>query len=107
MSSSDSSIAAAARWYAPEAMVPTVPITPIRPVRVVRFAARSPGSITPVTGTVTYSRRWSSAAAEALLHAMTIILTLRAINTSAISVEYFKTSVAGFGPYGNRPVSPK
>ena len=25
--------AAAARWYAPEAMVPTVPITPIRPVR--------------------------------------------------------------------------
>ena len=33
---------APARWYAPEAIVPTVAITPTRPVRVARRAARRP-----------------------------------------------------------------
>ncbi len=44
---------AATRWYAPDAIVPTVPMTPTRPVAVTRIAARNPGSITPTTGTST------------------------------------------------------
>ncbi len=35
--------AATTRWYAPEAMVPTVPITPTRPVTVARTAGPQPG----------------------------------------------------------------
>ena len=46
----DARRAAAACWYAPRAIVPTVPITPTRPVSVTAAAARTPGSTTPITG---------------------------------------------------------
>ena len=46
----DAGASPAARWYAPDAIVPTVPITPTRPVRVAAAAARTPGSTTPITG---------------------------------------------------------
>ena len=87
--------------------MPTVPMTPTRRVVVTRIAARSPGSITPTTGTSTRARSGPSAAADALLQATTIIFTFRSSSRSAISSENFSTSSAGFGPYGNRPVSPK
>jgi len=76
-------------------------------VRVTLLAARTPGSITPTTGTSTRSRSRSSAAAAALLHATTSSFTSRSSSRSAISNAYFVTSSAGFGPYGKRPVSPK
>ena len=56
--------------------------------------------MTPTTGMSRRSRRWSSAAAAALLHATTIIRTSCSSSRSTISSEYFRTSSAGFGPYG-------
>ena len=52
-------------------------------------------------------RSASRAAAVALLHATTSVFTPRSTSTSVISSAYFNTSSCGFGPYGNRPVSPK
>ena len=44
-----------------EVIVPTVPITPTRPRRVAWSVARTPGSITPMTGTGSWSRNWCNA----------------------------------------------
>jgi hypothetical protein len=88
----------AARWYAPDEIVPTVPMTPTRPVSVTCRAARMPGAITPMTGMSTRACNCSSAAAAALLHATTSILMRRSRSRSVISNEYLQTSSAGFGP---------
>ena len=56
-------------------MVPTVPITPTRPVSVARKAARSPGSMTLMTGTSRPTHRRSRPAAAAVLQATTTIFT--------------------------------
>ena len=87
--------------------MPTVPITPTRREPVTRWAARSPGSMTPSTGTGSRSASVSSAAAAALLQATTTARAPRSTSTSPISSAYFSTSSRGFGPYGKRPESPK
>ena len=56
--------------------------------------------MTPTTGMSSWSRRWSRAAAAALLHATTTMRTSCSSRRSTISSEYFRTSSAGFGPYG-------
>ena len=53
------------RVYAPEAIVASVPITPIFPERVAFTAARAPGSITPLTGTMVALALASSAMSAA------------------------------------------
>ncbi len=59
----------------PERIVPDVPITPTAPPRVRARAVRTPGLITPSTGTGMVSRRCSSAKALAVLQATTTIFT--------------------------------
>ena len=56
-------------------MVPTVPITPTWPLRVADTSDRTPGSITPTTGTSNSACRSASAAADAVLQATTTIFT--------------------------------
>ena len=72
-----------------------------------QLAARSPGSITPITGTGSRASSTSRAAAAALLHATTTARAPRSTRRSPISSAYFRTSSRGLGPYGNRPESPK
>ena len=91
----------AARWYAPEPIVPTVPMTPIRPVRVAVTSARTPGWITPSTGTGSSSTSWSRAAAAAVLQATTIAFaswSFARLHASWRANE--RTSSSGRGPYG-------
>ena len=64
-----------ARAYAPDRMVSSVASTPTLRERVLWMAARAPGTITPMTGTLNVCcARWS-AAAVAVLQAITITLT--------------------------------
>ena len=66
--------------------MPTVPITPTRPERVAGTSARTPGSITPTTGTPVAACSSSSAAAAAVLQATTTSLTsCSSTSTSVIS----------------------
>ena len=58
-------------------VAPSVAITPIRLFFVVSTAAWAPGRITPTSGTSNSSRAWLSAAAVAVLHAMTTSFTSR------------------------------
>ena len=60
--------------------MPTVPITPTRPLRVAATSARTPGSITPMTGTGSDSVNVSRAAAAAVLHATTTIFTSKSVD---------------------------
>ena len=55
--------------------MPTVPITPTRPFRVALTRDRTPGSITPMTGTGVSAWSWASAAAAAVLQATTTSFT--------------------------------
>ena len=65
-------------------MAPTVPITPMRPVCVTIATERTPGSMTPTTGTpkVT-SSSLNGAAAAAVLHATTSSLIPRPTSARA------------------------
>ena len=74
--------------YAPDAIVASVPITPIFPVREAFTAARAPGSITPITGTMVWPAISSSATALDVLHATTSILMPLASRNSVFSREY-------------------
>jgi hypothetical protein len=68
-------------------MVPAVPMTPIRPLDVAPTAARTPGSITPTTGTSKSCSSCGTASAEAVLHATTTILTPRPSRNRTFSRE--------------------
>ena len=69
--------------------------------------ARAPGSITLMTGTGSSSRSRSNATAAAVLQATTTAFALcSSTRLQASSRAKPRTSSAGRGPYGYRPVSP-
>ena len=70
--------------YSFERIVATVPITPMCLLRVACMAALTPGSITPTTGTPACFWTSFNASADAVLHAITIILAPFDIRKSAI-----------------------
>lgn len=82
-------------------MVPTVPMTPTWPLRVALTSERTPGSITPTTGTVKVSCSSTRAAAAAVLHATITIFT--SWSSTRRRVSWWakpRTSSSGRGPYG-------
>src|SRR5450759_2905151 len=85
-------------------------MTPTLPVRLAATARRAAGRITSTTGmprpTVYRSRASRSTAAEAVLHAMTSILTPASTRSSITASAWARTSASGLGPYGLFRVSP-
>ena len=80
-------------------MVPTVPTTPTRRLRVARARARTPGSMTPTTGTGSSARNVSRAAADAVLHATTMSFTsISSTSQRAICTANDRTSSRSRGP---------
>ena len=82
--------------------MPTVPMTPTWPLRVADSMARTPGSITPTTGTSSDRASSSrSAAAAAVLHATTSSFT-SCSSTSQRPIWWAnaRTSSSGRGPVG-------
>jgi hypothetical protein len=87
-----------ARSYAPLAIVASVPITPMTPRRVARTAARTPGSITPTTGSSAARVISSMALTSTELHATTSIFTSRCTSHPVTSSANRRISSSGFGP---------
>ena len=83
-------------------MAPTVPITPMRPVCVTIATERTPGSMTPTTGTPNVSSSSpNGAAAAAVLHATTSSFTRwSSTRWRPISKANPRTWPSGRGPYG-------
>src|SRR5665811_472858 len=85
-------------------------MTPTLPVRLAATARRAAGRITSTTGmprpTVYRSRASRSTAAEAVLHAITSILTPASTSSSITASAWARTSASGLGPYGLFRVSP-
>ncbi len=63
-------------------------MTPTCPLRVAATAARAPGSMTPMTGTLSSSSSFGMARAEAVLQATTIIFARSASSSPVISMAY-------------------
>ena len=79
--------------------MPTVPITPTRPLCVAGARLRTPGSITPTTGTSTRACSSSSPAAAAVLHAtMRSFTSCSPTRRSVICSANPRTSSSGRGP---------
>ena len=93
--------------YAPERTVRLVASTPTLRVRVELIAARAPGAITPITGTDSSCCSVVSAAAVAVLQAITMILTFARSSQRPASTANLRTSLTLRVPYGHRSVSPK
>ena len=86
--------------------MPWVASTPTLREWVACTAARAPGSITPMTGTDSVRCRACRPAAVAVLHAMTMSLTLWDSNQAPTCSTNLRTSPWSRGPYGQRLVSP-
>ncbi len=80
------------------AKVPSVLITAIRPLRVASTAACAPGAITPTMGTSNRSRAACSAAAVAVLQAITTSFTSSPTRCSMILSANSRTSCWYRGP---------
>ena len=87
-----------ARVYAPDRTVSSVASTPTFRVRVVLIAARAPGAITPITGTSSVCCATVSAAAVAVLQAITMILTSCASSQRPACRAKVRTSFSERGP---------
>src|SRR5689334_15106560 len=87
-------------------MVADVPMTPTSPVLVTATARRTAGRITSTTGTSYRSRASARHAADAVLQAMTRILTPLSTSRSATARACRRTCAIGNGPYGPFAVSP-
>src|SRR6478609_451414 len=87
-------------------MVADVPMTPTSPVLVAATARRTAGRITSTTGTSYRSRASARHAADAVLQAMTRILTPLSTSRSATARACRRTCAIGNGPYGPFAVSP-
>ena len=87
-------------------MVADVPMTPTCPVRVAATARRTAGRITSTTGTGYRSLASARQAADAVLQAMTSILTPLSTSWSPMARACRRTSAIGSGPYGPFAVSP-
>ena len=96
-----------ASGYAPDSTVPAVAMTATAAVLVAAAAATAPGRTTPTTGTVERARTRPSARAVAVLQASTSSLTSCCRSQSTASSVNRRTSPAGRGPYGARPLSPR
>ena len=76
-------------------------MTPTRPLRVAAISARTPGSITPTTGTSRSACSSSSAAAEAVLHATTTQLHVVLVDEEAADLPGEAADLVEVaGPYG-------
>ena len=83
-----------------------MPITPITPLRVARNAARTPGPITPTTGTSAAAAMSPIAETSIELQATTRSFTPRVTRCSAIPIAKRRISSSGRGPYGKCAPSP-